>query len=83
MDYLLILIGKSMEIGEFVVAHVWFQYYQKGYWYFEKLLLGTNSNPNDNLTPTPPLPIWTLTSEQNPEKIRIFVVFFLKTGRPR
>ena len=46
MDYYL---GSSIEIGEFGVAHVWFQCYEKGY--FENAqdtTSDTNSNPNPN-----------------------------------
>ena len=48
MDYYL---GQSIEIGEFGVAHVWFQCYEKGYFekcpkHYFKDIKSNNPNPN-------------------------------------
>ena len=41
------MISDSIEIGEFGVAHVWFQCYEKGYSKnAQNTTLDTNSDPN-------------------------------------
>ena len=64
-----------MEIGEFGVAHVWFQYYGKQYFEnAQNTTLDTNYNPNPAPAPT--------RMNFVSKKRGVFLFFSFPTGRP-